>query len=296
MNLSERRERFRSVLNGDQCFHPGSVFDPLSARIAQDLGYEFGMFAGSTASLVVLGAPDIVLLTLTEFAEQAYRISRACTLPLMVDADHGYGNAFNAARTVEELETAGVAGLTLEDTALPAGFGAVGSTSLISVAEGAGKLRAAVAARQDPSLAIIGRTSAVQVTNVDDAIARAKAYESAGVDAMFFAGVKNRAQLDAISAATTLPLILGYPGADLVDLGYLASRRVKICLQGHAPIMAGVQAIYDTLKAMKDGVPPAELKGIASNEMMKRLTRSEHYERSASDFLAPPTPKLNPTS
>src|SRR6516225_2635731 len=123
MHWTDRRRRFRAILKGDLCYHPASVFDPLSARIAQDLGFEVGMFAGSTASLTVLGAPDLIVLTLSEFAEQAYRINRAGGLPLLVDADHGYGNALNATRTVEELETAGVAALSIEDTELPTPFG-----------------------------------------------------------------------------------------------------------------------------------------------------------------------------
>src|SRR5262249_51035670 len=89
MNWTDRRRRFRAILKGDRCYHPASVFDPLSARIAQDLAFEVGMFAGSTASLTVLGAPDLILITLAEFAEQAYRINRAFDLPLLVDADHG---------------------------------------------------------------------------------------------------------------------------------------------------------------------------------------------------------------
>ncbi|MCH7889010.1 MAG: isocitrate lyase/phosphoenolpyruvate mutase family protein, partial [Proteobacteria bacterium] len=124
MRWTERRERLRALLAGRRCIHPGSVFDPISARIAEDLGFEVGMFAGSVASMVVLGAPDLIVLTLTEFAEQAHRICRAGNLPLLVDADHGYGNALNVKRTVEELETAGVAALTIEDTALPQSFGA----------------------------------------------------------------------------------------------------------------------------------------------------------------------------
>src|SRR5262249_33155037 len=124
MHWTKRRERFRAILSGERCVHPGSVFDPISARIAEDLGCEIGMFAGSIASLAVLGAPDIVVLTLSEFAAQAYRINRAGNLPLLVDADHGYGNALNVKRTVEELETAGVAALTIEDTLLPLPFGA----------------------------------------------------------------------------------------------------------------------------------------------------------------------------
>ena len=126
MNWTPRREKFRAILSGDKCVHPGSVYDPLTARMVEDLGFELGMFAGSTASLTVLGAPDIILLTLTEFADQALRINRAMDVPLMVDADHGYGNALNVKRTVEELETAGVAGLSIEDTILPQPFGAEG--------------------------------------------------------------------------------------------------------------------------------------------------------------------------
>ena len=124
MDWTDRRERLRSIIAGPRCIYPGSVFDAISARIAEDLGFEAGMFAGSIASFTVLGAPDIIMLTLTEFAQQAYRINRAGKLPLLVDADHGYGNALNVKRTVEELETAGVAGLTIEDTALPTPYGA----------------------------------------------------------------------------------------------------------------------------------------------------------------------------
>ncbi len=104
---SARRAAFRRLLEDEQCVHPASVFDAMSARIAEDLGFECTMLAGSVASLAVLGAPDRIVLTLSEFAEQCYRITRAGSLPLLVDADHGYGNALNVMRTVEELETPG---------------------------------------------------------------------------------------------------------------------------------------------------------------------------------------------
>jgi oxaloacetate decarboxylase len=136
---SERRGRLRAVLSGSQCVHPGSVFDPISARIAEDLGFEVGMFAGSIASFTVLGAPDIIVLTLSEFADQAHRICRAGNLPLLCDADHGYGNGLNVMRTVEELETAGVAALSIEDTALPQPFGSQGKPQLLSVEEGSAR-------------------------------------------------------------------------------------------------------------------------------------------------------------
>ena len=285
MNWTDRRRRFREILGGARCVHPGSVFDPISARIAEDLGFELGMFAGSTASLTVLGAPDLIVLTLSEFAGQAYRINRAGNLPLMVDADHGYGNALNARRTVEELETAGVGGLSLEDTELPTPFGTT-KPRLTSIAEGVGKMKAALAGRQDPALCIAGRTSAVQISGLDDAIARGKAYEEVGVDALFFVGVRTRAELDAISAATTLPLILGGVSGDLTDLGYLGARRVRIALQGHQPFSAAVKAIHDTLRALRDGTPPGKLSGIADAELMKRVTRDADYTKWTKDFMA----------
>ena len=113
MAFRKRREVLRSILSGSACIRPGSVYDATSIRIASDLGFELGKFGGSVASLAVLGDPDIALITLTELAEQMRRMSRAAELPVLVDADHGYGNALNVRRTIEELETAGAAGLTL---------------------------------------------------------------------------------------------------------------------------------------------------------------------------------------
>src|ERR1700744_1343619 len=176
MHWTDRRERYRQTITGSECIHPASVHDAISARIADELGFEIGMFAGSIASFTVLGAPDLILLTLTEFAAQAYRINRAGKLPLMVDADHGYGNALNVMRTVQELETAGVAALMVEDTLLPRTFNEQ-KPMLISIEEGIGKMRAALAARQDRSLVVIGRTSAPAINGLVDGIARLKAYE-----------------------------------------------------------------------------------------------------------------------
>jgi oxaloacetate decarboxylase len=284
MDWTERRERLRSLISGPRCIYPGSVFDAISARIAEDLGYEAGMFAGSIASFTVLGAPDVVVLTLTEFAQQAYRINRAGKLPLLVDADHGYGNALSVKRTVEELETAGVAAMTIEDTALPTPYGTSGPT-LIPIAEGVGKMKAALAGRQDKRLVIVGRTSAMAITGVDDTIARLKAYEQAGVDMLFMAGVKTRAQLDAVASAVKLPLFLGSPGAELYDLDYLSARNVRVCLQGHLPFMAAVNALHETLKALRAGTPPANIKSVASPDLMKQVTRAADYSRWSREFL-----------
>lgn len=284
---AERRAKFRQVLDGNRCVHPGSVHDAISARIAQHVGYEIGMVGGSSASLAALGAPDLIVMTLTEFAEQCLRMNRACELPIMVDADHGYGNALNVMRTVEELNTAGVSGLSIEDTDLPPVFGSGGKSQILSIAEGLGKMRAAVAARKDPSLAIAARTSAIAITSVEDTIERVKAYQETGVDAIFLVGVKTRAELDAIAQVTKLPIILGGGGGELDDIDYLSERGVRICLQGHLPIQAAIQAIYATHKAMIEGTKPGDVQGLPSAEVRAVATRSEDYKRWQSDFLEP---------
>jgi oxaloacetate decarboxylase len=283
MNWSERRERFRAILAGNRCVHPGSVYDAISARIAEDLGFEVGMFSGSIGSMAVLGAPDLVVLTLTEFAAQANRICRAGNLALLVDADHGYGNALNVRRTVEELETAGVCALSIEDTVLPRPYGADGKPRLSPVDEGVGKMRAALSARQDKNLVIAGRTSALGIADLDEALKRAKAYEAAGVDAVFLAGGVTGAAVEAVSSAIRIPLILG--GGQLADLEWLAAHRVRVALQTHAPFSAAVQAVYDTLKALRDGVAPRDLKNIAAPELMRRVTRATDYQNWTREYL-----------
>ncbi len=287
MTFTARRQRFRAYLETDRCLVPASIFDPFSARIAEDLGYEIGMLGGSTASLAVLGAPDLIVLTLTEFAEQARRISRASRLPFMVDADHGYGNALNVMRTVEELEAAGVAALTIEDTALPQAFGQGAETRLLSLDEATAKMKAAVAARADPSLVIVGRTSAVGVTGLDDAIARAKAYQAAGVDALFLLGVTTRAEVEALAAAVALPMVMAGPSWRTMSPEKLAAHKVKICLRGHPTLPAAIQAMHTTLKALRAGAEPADLPGLASKELMARLTRRADYDRWTEAYLEP---------
>ena len=285
MNCNARRQKIRAIFDGDRCVHPASVYDPMSARAAEQLGFEAGMFAGSIASFSVLGAPDMIVLTLSEFAAQAHRICRAGELPLIVDADHGYGNALNVKRTVEELETAGVACLTIEDTLLPKRF-ASQATEFLSIEEGVGKMKAALAGRQDPGLMVLGRSSAIGSNGVDDTIRRALAYLDAGVDGIMLVGVKTRDQLDAIAAAIDAPLMLGGSGADLKDPDLLGARGVRISLQGHQPFMAAVQAMYDTLKALRDGTAPADLAAVASSDLLAELSLDADYRRWQDEFLS----------
>ena len=198
-------------------------------RFAEDLGFKIGMLAGSVASMAVLGAPDMTLLTMSELADQVRRICRAGNLPLLVDADHGYGNALNVQRTVEELEAAGVAALTIEDTLLPAPFGG-DDKSLISIEEGIGKIRAALSARQDSNLVVVARTAAASIANIDVAVER-EAYANAGADALFFSGIRTRGEVETLKANLALPMVFGAVPSEISDSIYLASKGVRVCLQ-----------------------------------------------------------------
>jgi oxaloacetate decarboxylase len=284
MTFQKRRDALRSILSGSTCVRPGSVYDAISIRIAEDIGFEVGMFGGSVASLAVLGDPDITLITLTELAEQMRRMSRAAVLPVLVDADHGYGNAMNVRRTVQELEAAGAAGLTIEDTLLPQAYGQA-KPQLIPVEEGVGKMKAALDGRGDPSLVIVGRTGAASITSLEDTIVRAKAYEATGVDALFFTGIKTKSELEAIVAATTLPIVLGGAPEAMNAQDYLRTMRVRIALQGHAPIAAATQAVYETLKALREGLPPKELQRLASSELTNKVTREADVKARLAEFL-----------
>jgi oxaloacetate decarboxylase len=285
MNYTERRQRMRKILSGTQCLSPASVYDPLSARVAESVGYELGMLAGSVASNTTLAAPDLIVLTLTEFADQIRRIQRASDLTLLVDADHGYGNALNVMRTVEECEHAGVSALSIEDTALPTRFGNTSGEELTSIEEGVGKMKAALAARRDPALVIAGRTSALRAEGVEGAIARAKAYAAVGVDAIFLVGVEALEQVKAVHDAVKTPIIVGSAPASIKREDFAAAG-ARVLLQGHQPVAAAAKALRDVYEHLFKGGAPAELKSrVASNEEMNALTRNDAYRGWQREYL-----------
>lgn len=283
MQWSKQRAALRAILTGSACIRPASVYDAVSARIAGDIGFELGMLGGSTASLTVLGDPDLMLITLSELAETVHRIARAGGLPLLVDADHGFGNALSVRRTVQELESAGAAGLTIEDTLLPAPYGQA-KPQLISLQEGVGKMKAAVDARVDPDLCLFART-AVNIAGLADAVERAKAYEATGVDALFFTGIRTRAELEQARTATRLPIMLGTIEAELDDIAWLASMNVRIANQGHTPFAAAALAVHETLKALREGAKPKDLKGLPSSDFVNRYMRSADVQKRTAEFL-----------
>jgi carboxyvinyl-carboxyphosphonate phosphorylmutase len=274
------RRAFRALLASDACYHTASVFDPMSARIAGDLGFEVGILGGSVASLQVLAAPDFALISLSEFVEQATRIGRVSRLPVIADADHGYGNALNVMRTVVELERAGISALTLEDTLLPAQFGRK-STDLISVEEGVGKIRAALEARVDAALAIIARTHA-GVLPVDEVIRRTQAYQAAGADGICIVGVEDFEHLQQIAEGLSIPLMLvTYGNPKLRDNARLASLGVRIVVNGHAAYFAAIKATYDCLREQRQAVANE----LSASELAHKYTQPEDYLIWAEEFM-----------
>lgn len=285
MTHTEQRKRLRAVFAGTKCLSPASVYDALSARVAESVGYELGMLAGSVASNTTLAAPDLIVLTLTEFADQVRRIMRASNLSLIVDADHGYGNALNVMRTVEELEHAGVSGMSIEDTSLPTRFGREGADELISTAEMVGKLKAAVAARRDPSTVILGRTAALKVEDTASAAARARAYAACGVDAIFLTGVESVDQVKAVHDAVKLPIMVGSAPASIKREDFAAAG-ARVLLQGHQPVPAAIKALKEVYAHLYKGGAPADLKDrLAPASDMEKLIGGELYKKLQKDYL-----------
>ncbi len=282
LSHSQLRRNLRELQSSRKCFDTASVFDPMSARIAADLGFEVGILGGSVASLQVLAAPDFALITLTEFVEQATRIGRVAQLPFIADADHGYGNALNVMRTVEELERAGVAALTIEDTLLPAQFSRK-STDLISIDEGIGKVKAALEARIDPELSIIARTNA-SLLPVEAVIKRIKAYEKAGADAICIVGITDFEHLEQVSEGLKVPLMLvTYGNPKLDDIQRLADLGVRILVAGHAAYFAAIKATYDSLRAQRGLTQSTS--NLSATELTHTYTQPQSYVEWAKEFM-----------
>ena len=283
---TEQRKRFRAILNGSECLSPASVYDALSARVAESVGYKLGILAGSVSSNTTLAAPDLILLTLTDFADQVRRMMRVSDLSLLVDADHGYGNALNVMRTVQELEHAGVSAMSIEDTSLPIRYGQPeGQDELISTGEMVGKLKAAVAARRDPSTVIAGRTASLKVEDTARTVERVKAYAACGVDCIFVIGVESVDQVKAIHDAARLPVIVGSAPASIKREDF-AKAGARVLLQGHQPVAAAVKALRAVYEHLHNGGAAADLKDrIASNKEMDALVFGEDYKKYMRDFM-----------
>jgi len=233
---------------------PG-VFDALSARIAARAGFDVMFVSGYSVSATQLGEPDFGILTQTEVVAAATRICGAVDVPVLIDADTGYGNAVNVTRTVRELLRAGAAGVFLEDQVWPKRCGHMRGKRVIPVGEQVAKLRAAVAARGDADFFIVARTDARQAAGLDEAITRALAYREAGADALFVEAPQSLDELREIGRRLPGPLVANMveegvtpqlPADDLAALGF---RLIVYPLSGLFAATRAMEQVYARLRA-----------------------------------------------
>jgi carboxyvinyl-carboxyphosphonate phosphorylmutase len=276
--MSQARERFREVLSRPTCTLAANIFDPLSARIAHMLEYEVCVLSGSVGKVANLGVPDIVLSNMSDVVDHCRRITRIADVSLMVDAEDGFGNAVNVRRTVKELEAVGVAAIEVEDNFVPKRFN-VERPGLVSTEEQVGKLRAAVGARSDPTTVIVARTAALAECPLEEALDRIRAYSETGAEALMLTGVRRRADIQAVHRATPLPLCVLSPPADArTGPDFLAANGVRILMLGNPTFAVAVQAIYDSLKHLKDGGTLEDLRDRqAPQDLLRKVNRTDEF-------------------
>ena len=264
------RARLRELLSaGPPLMAPGA-YDALSARLVEQAGFDCVYMTGFGTTASLIGRPDVGLLSGSEMVENARRIVAAVDLPVIADADTGYGNAINVVRTVQLYEQAGVAGIQLEDQVMPKKCGHMSGKQLIGADEMVGKLRAAVEARRDPDLLVIARTDAVAVTGTDDAIARARAFADAGADVLFVEAPTSEADIERVATELrgVAPLVFNWaeggrtPPLSLERITELGFALVIYPIGTLLAATAGMRSLLATLK--RDGVPTAALDDVTA--------------------------------
>ena len=284
--MSRKNEMYRALLRKPTAILAANIFDPLSARIAQIVGYELLVLSGSVGKASNLAAPDLVISTLPDVQDHVRRITRTTDIPIMIDAEDGFGNALNIWRCVRELEAAGGSGIEIEDNIVPRQFG-VEDAGLNPVATQVGKLKAAVAARTDPTTVIVARTATWRADR-ENAVERIKAYAATGAEAFMLTGVKSKADITAThEAAPNMPItILAPPAGVADDASFCSKMNVKIIMLGNPTYLVAVKAIHDTLKFLREGGDAAELKGKQADPgLARRIIRIDELERWQSEYL-----------
>ena len=284
--MSQVREQFRNLLSRPTCTLAANIFDPLSARIAHMLEYEVCVLSGSVGKVANLGVLDIVLANMSDVVDQCRRITRIADVSLMVDAEDGFGNAVNVVRTVREMEAAGVSAIEIEDNFVPKRFG-VENPGLISQQEQVGKLEAAAAARTDPTTVIVARTASLALCPLKEALDRIAAYSQTGAEALMLTGTTSRDQIEAVHQATSLPLCVLSPPADIRnDSAFLVANGVKILMLGNPTFAVAVKAIHDSLKHLKDGGALEELGSwLVPPDLLRSVNRTEDFLRLQDEYL-----------
>jgi len=271
-DLDSPGQRLRRAWAANPIAVPG-VFNALIARMAERLGFQAVYLSGAALS-AGYGLPDVGLVSLSEFVNEARLITQATSLPLLCDADTGFGEALNVERTVRLFEAAGVAGIHLEDQELPKRCGHLSGKSLVEAEEMVAKIRAAVAARRDPSFVIIARTDARGVTGFDDAVRRANLYLAAGADAIFPEAMESPEEFRAFAAAVSAPLLANNtefgksPNLDVAGFAEL----------GYRMVLFPVTAFRSALKAAEETLTAIKTVGHQRDRVATMLTRAELYD------------------
>lgn len=264
--------RLRNAWQRQPIAIPG-VFNALVAKIAERLGHDAVYLSGGALS-AAFGVPDVGLLTLSEFVNEARTIARATSLPLLCDADTGFGEALNVERTVQLFEEAGVAGIHLEDQVLPKRCGHLSGKSLISAEAMAAKIRAALAAKRDADFVIIARTDARGVNGFDDAVRRAKLYLQAGADAIFPEALESPDEFAAFAKAVPAPLL-----ANNTEFGRSPNLTVEAFgALGYCMVLFPLTALRAALKAARDALADIKALGHQRDRLPQMLTRAELYD------------------
>ena len=259
--------RLRALLESGQTIVAPGAFDPLAARLVEEAGFPAVYMTGFGTSAALLGRPDVGLLTMTEMAGNAGRIAACVDIPVIADADTGYGNALNVIRTVGSYEAAGVAGIHIEDQVAPKKCGHMEGKLVIPAEEMAAKVRAAVEARSQPEFVIIARTDARAVEGLDRALERARMYREAGADVLFIDALVSEAEVEqAALAFPSVPLLFNWAEggktppvslARLTELGY------RIVIFPNGTLLAATAAMRAVLAEItRAGTPAAALAGL----------------------------------
>ncbi len=258
----------------DTVMMPG-VFNAISAVSAYKAGASALYLSGAGITNATLGVPDIALATLTEFAQQAAYVTQVAPVPVISDADTGFGESLNVARTVIEMERAGLAGIHLEDQVSPKRCGHLDGKTCIPAEDMARKLRSALDSRRDPDFIIVARTDARGVEGLEAAIERAKLYEATGADAIFPEGLASEAEFEAFRSALGVPLL-----ANMTEFGKTPLIPVSRFRDlGYQMVIFPMTAFRVMLKAIDDTYTELLTTGSQAGLMTAMRTRQELYDR-----------------
>ena len=264
---------FRDALTRECIAIPG-VFNALTARMAQRAGFQAAYQSGAALSAGLAAIPDVGLVTQTEFAAQAAYLTQAVTIPIVSDADTGFGEALAVERTVQVFEQAGLAGLHLEDQELPKRCGHLSGKNLVSREEMVAKIKAAAAARRDASFVLIVRTDARAVTGMDDALDRAKAYLDAGADMIFPEALESAGEFERFAREITAPLI-----ANMTEFGKSPLLTVKqLGEMGYRGVLFPVTLFRTAMKGVELALAHLAAEGTQASFLDGMQTRAELYE------------------